>query len=139
MMSTQEDDMNGKTWEEMAAITLEAGRRVRAGERQVDVARALGIPTSTLADWARNGGWRRKDLKAVRDAQHGEQIQKLIAGMVSAERETDNAHAAQMREVLEASKAELDAIAPGAMFPGAMGEGAVGGLRPGCPPGCSLC
>ena len=50
-----------------AALAAEAERRVRSGEKQADVADAIGVPSSTLADWARSGGWRRKDLAFERN------------------------------------------------------------------------
>jgi hypothetical protein len=116
--------MYGKTRQEMIEITVEAERRVRAGEARAEVARALGIPLSTLSGWAHRGGWRRKDLVAVRDAERGQVASKLIAALTVAEREKMEERAEKMREAIEASKAELEAIAPGEL-PGAMGEGPV--------------
>ncbi|MEL7454293.1 MAG: hypothetical protein AAGJ50_13075 [Pseudomonadota bacterium] len=49
------------------ALQVEAERRARAGERQVDISRELQIPRSTLAIWAAMGGWRGKDLKRERE------------------------------------------------------------------------
>jgi hypothetical protein len=117
--------MDGKTREEMVEITFEAERRVRAGEPRAEVARALGIPLSTLSGWAHRGGWRRKDLVAVRDAARGEVALAVIGDLTIAERERKAEEVAKMREALEASKAELEVIAPGGHLPGAMGEGPV--------------
>lgn len=127
--------MHGKTIPEMREITLEAERRVRAGEPRAHVAQALGIPLATLAGWAHRGGWRRKDLVAVRNVERGQMILGLIDEVTAAEREKQQADAAKMREALEASKAELEAFAPGGRLPGAhlpgaplysaMGEGPV--------------
>jgi hypothetical protein len=115
----------GKSIREQRQITLEAERRVRAGEPQVDVARALGIPPSTLAEWARRGGWRRKDLIAVRDAERGEMVLGLINQLTTEERAKSNAAAAEMRAALEASRAEFAAIIPDGMLPAASGGGPV--------------
>jgi len=117
--------MFGKTRDEMIEITLAAERRVRAGEPRSEVARSLGIPLSTLATWAHRGGWRRKDLVAVRDVERGQATLALIAELTAAEREKKLEQAEKMREALEASKAELEAIAPDGQLPGAMGEGPV--------------
>ena len=117
--------MHGKTIREMREITLEAERRVRAGEPRAEVARALGIPLSTLSGWAHRGGWRRKDLVAVRDVERGRMILGLINQVTADEREKGTADAAKMREALEASKAEFEAAASGDRLPGRMGEGPV--------------
>jgi len=57
---------------ETEELKAEAERRVRAGECRADVARSLGIPVSTLRDWALKGGWRRKDIGFVIDPERGE-------------------------------------------------------------------
>jgi hypothetical protein len=101
-----------RTVQEQREILLEAERRVRAGEPRAQVARDLGIPQSTLADWAHRGGWRRKDLVAVRDAERGKMILEVINEAAAGEREKKQADVAKMREALEASKAELAAAAP---------------------------
>lgn len=116
--------------EEVQSLINEAERRVRAGIPRAEVARALDIPLSTLAGWAHKGGWRRMDMIAVRDAERGQMILGMIDQLTAAEHEKKLAEAGRMREALEASKAELDAVAPagrlsGAQLPGAMGEGPV--------------
>jgi len=117
--------MYERTRQQMVEITLEAERRVRAGEPRAEVARALDIPISTLAHWAHRGGWRRKDLVAVRNEARGRVAREQIARITAAEHEQHAADAAKMREAIEASEAELAAIAPGGQLPGAMGEGPV--------------
>jgi len=115
----------GKTRDEMEEITLEAERRVRAGEPRAEVAQALGIPLSTLAGWAHRGKWRRKDLVTVRDAKRGAVALELIEELNAADRLTKQKEAARMHDALEASKAELETIAPGGHLPGALGEGPI--------------
>ncbi len=116
--------MYGKTQEELTAITLEAERRVRAGEPRAQVAHALGIPISTLAGRAHRGGWRRKDLVTVRDAELGKAALEMINELTAVERKTKLEQAAKMRDALETSKAELEAVAPGGRLPGARLPGA---------------
>lgn len=103
--------MYGKTIQEQREITLEAERRVRAGEPRAEVARALGIPLSTLSGWAHRGGWRRKDLVAVRNVERGKMVLGLINELTAEERQKSQAEAAKTREALEASKADFAAIA----------------------------
>jgi hypothetical protein len=117
--------MYGKTIREQYAITMEAERRVRAGESQADVAQALGIPTSTVADWARKGGWRRKDLVAVRNVARGDMILGLIDEITAEEHARQNENIQKLRQALEASKAELETVAPGGQLPLATGGGVV--------------
>jgi hypothetical protein len=117
--------MHGKTIAEMREITFEAERRVRAGEPQANVASALGIPASTLATWAQRGGWRRKDLIAVRNVARGEMVLGLIENLTAVEREKSQAKAVKLREALEVSKAEFEATAPDGRLAGAFGEGPV--------------
>lgn len=117
--------MYGKTIAEMREITLEAARRVRAGEPQVEVARALGLPPSTLATWARRGGWRRKDLIAVRDVARGEMILGLIDQVTAQEREKQEADTAKLRAALDASKAELESMTSSGQMAGGLAQGQV--------------
>jgi transcriptional regulator with XRE-family HTH domain len=117
--------MYGKTIREQYAITLEAERRVRAGESRADVAQALGIPPSTVAEWARKGGWRRKDLIAVRDEARGEMILGLIGELTAEEHARQNENVTKLRQALEASKAELETVAPGGQLPLSTGGGVV--------------
>ena len=55
-----------RTVEETRLLAAEAERRARDGESHVEIARTMEIATSTLADWALKGGWRRKDLEKER-------------------------------------------------------------------------
>ena len=64
-----------RTVQEQRELTFEAERRVPAGGPRAEVARSLGLPVSTLSDWAHRGGWRRKDLVSVRDESRGKMIQ----------------------------------------------------------------
>ncbi|HEX5008430.1 MAG TPA: hypothetical protein VFV70_15055 [Hyphomonadaceae bacterium] len=114
-----------RTVQEQRDITNEAERRVRAGERQSDVADALGLPRSTVAHWARLGGWRRKDLISVRDAERGALVLELINEVVAEEHEKRQAEAARLREALEASRAEIEAADPTGKLSGAIGEATV--------------
>jgi hypothetical protein len=89
------------------------------------VAKALGIPRSTVAHWAQKGGWRRKDLIAVRSAKRGEMILGLIDEITADEHARQNENIAKLHDALEASKAELETVAPGGQLPLATGGGAV--------------
>jgi hypothetical protein len=111
-----------RTIKEQREITIEAERRVRAGEPRAEVARALGIPLSTLSDWAHRGGWRRKDLVAVRNVERGKMVLGLINQVTADERERREADAAKLRNALEASKVEFAALAASGKLPGAMSE-----------------
>jgi hypothetical protein len=53
---------------ERELLRAEAEMRVRAGQSRADVSRELGIPLITLAQWACQDGWRKKDLEAERGA-----------------------------------------------------------------------
>jgi hypothetical protein len=112
-----------RTIQEQREILQEAERRVRAGESRAEIARALNIPLSTLAGWAHRGGWRRKDIVAVRDAERGKMILAMIGEVTAVEREKIQADAAKLREALEASKAEADAVS--GQLPGPMAGGPV--------------
>jgi len=115
--------MYGKTIQEQREIILEAERRVRAGESRAQVARDLNIPLSTLSGWAHRGGWRRKDLIAVRDAERGREMLEIIAGLTAAEREQQQKTAAKIRKAVETSEAEVAAFASGCRLSGQTGEG----------------
>jgi transcriptional regulator with XRE-family HTH domain len=114
-----------RTIQEQREITLEAARRLRAGERQSDVADSLGIPRSTVAHWARLGGWRRKDFISVRDVEQGKMVLGLINQVTAEEHARQNESVAKLREALEVSKAELEAIVPGGQLPLPTGAGVV--------------
>jgi transposase-like protein len=95
-----------------AALAAEAERRVRDGERHADVADALGVAPSTLSDWARRGGWRRKDLSFERNAARGRialaEIQEVAAGA----REAMLKRAAEMKAGASAADAAMDKADP---------------------------
>jgi hypothetical protein len=114
-----------RTVQEQRDLVVEAERRVKAGEPRAEVARALGIPVSTVAAWAHRGGWRRKDLITVRDAEMGRTALEAIAELTAEEDEKKQDRAAKLREAFEASKAEFQAIAPEGQLPGPMGEGPI--------------
>jgi hypothetical protein len=114
-----------RTVQEQRELTIEAERRVRAGEPRAEVARALGIPLSTLAGWAHRGGWRRKDIVAVRDAERGQMVLGLINELTAEEHARQTEDVAKLRAALDASKAELETIAPGGRLPLVTGGGAV--------------
>jgi hypothetical protein len=97
---------------ETAALAAEAERRVRAGEKHADVADALGVPPSTLADWARRGGWRRKDLGFERNAERGRLALQEIALMVAREREGILKQTAEAKEIAAATDAAMNKADP---------------------------
>ena len=118
------------TVQQQREMVMEAERRVRAGEPRAEVARALGIPVSTVATWAHRGGWRRKDLVTFRSDEMGQLALKVMTDLSGEESERKQNQAAELRKALEASRAEFQAIAPvgqlpGPQLPGPMGEGPV--------------
>jgi hypothetical protein len=72
-----------RTEAELAELRAEAERRVRNGERQVDVARDLGLPPTTVSGWAARGGWLRRDLKR----ENNEERAKIAAGAIESIRD----------------------------------------------------
>ena len=52
-----------RTKDEWAALRVEAGRRVRAGEVAARVAREMGVAMPTFQHWQAEDGWGLKDLK----------------------------------------------------------------------------
>jgi hypothetical protein len=64
-----------RTAAETRALKEEAERRARSGESLAEIARTMSLPTSTLSDWALQGGWRQKDLKNERS----DEIARLTA------------------------------------------------------------
>jgi transposase-like protein len=69
-----------RTVAETRTLAAEAEQRARAGESLAAIAHAMGIPTSTLSDWALKGRWRRKDLQAT----HADEIACATAERVGA-------------------------------------------------------
>jgi hypothetical protein len=114
-----------RTVQQQAEVYAEAERRVRAGESRAEVARSLDIPLSTIASWAHKGGWRRKDIVAVRNAAQGEMVLGLINQLTAKEHEQRKTETAKLREALDASKAELAATVQAVSLSAVMGEGPV--------------
>ena len=75
---------NIRTVAETRILAAEAEHRARAGESLTAIAHSMGVATSTLSDWARLGGWRRKDLE---EEQAGE-IARLTVERVAALRDS---------------------------------------------------
>ncbi|MBI1340968.1 hypothetical protein GC169_12275 [bacterium] len=61
-------------------LRAEAERLVRAGAARAEVAARLGVPGSTLAQWAQAGGWRRKDLDQETAAAIAAGLNPALAG-----------------------------------------------------------
>ncbi len=104
--------MYGRQSDNFLDVIFEAERRVRAGETQADVAEALRIPRSTLASWARNGKWRRKDLVAVRDAERAAEARLMAAHFTAAERKARQRDGEAMRTAIEDAQAEVAEVTP---------------------------
>ena len=96
-----------KTEAEVAALAAEAEKRVRRGERHVDVAEALGIPSSTLSDWARKGRWRRKDLAFERDMTRGRLALAEIEEVAARTREAILKQTAEAKELAASADAVM--------------------------------
>ena len=60
---------NIRTMAETRELEAQAEQRARAGESLSAIASAIGVPTSTLSERARKGGWRRKDLKREQEVE----------------------------------------------------------------------
>lgn len=104
--------MYGRPSNRLIDLMIQAEHRVRAGETQADVADALGIPRSTLADWARGGKWRRRDLVAVRDTERAEEARVMVAHYIAAERKVQAKNAEDMQTAIEAAQAEVAQVTP---------------------------
>jgi hypothetical protein len=96
-----------RTEAEVAALAAEAEQRVRRGERHADVAEALGIPSSTLSDWARRGRWRRKDLAFERDMARGRLALAEIEQVAARTREAVLKQAAETKEIAATADAAM--------------------------------
>jgi transposase len=72
---------------ELELLAAEAERLVRAGESRADVAHTLGVPLSTMTDWARKGGWLRRDLDAEREPEQARLVAERIAQLRAGEEE----------------------------------------------------
>jgi hypothetical protein len=101
-----------RTEAETAALAAEAERRVRSGERHADVADALGVPSSTLSDWARRGGWRRRDLAFERNAARGRIALAEIEEVATRTREAILKRTAEAKEVASGADAAMDKADP---------------------------
>ncbi len=66
-------------------LKAEAEYRVRCGQSRADVSRELGVPLPTLAQWACQDGWRKKDL----EAQRGGDATRRLADRIIKLRETE--------------------------------------------------
>ena len=95
-----------------AALAAEAERRVRGGERHADVADSLGVPSSTLSDWARRGGWRRKDLSVERNAARGRIALAEIEELAVRAREEILKSASEARAAASAADTAMDKADP---------------------------
>ena len=93
-------------------MAAEAERRVRRGERQADVAQALGVPSSTLSDWARRGGWRRKDLAFERNAARGRLALAEIEEVAARTREALLKRTTEAKEVAASADAAMAKVDP---------------------------
>jgi hypothetical protein len=107
---------------ETGALKSEAERRVRAGENRIDVAHRLGLSPSTLANWAAEGGWRRKDLDSEIDAERGRAMLGKIAAAVARDRRESAEKTAKSRELADGAQALLREADPG-------NSGAMPGLK----------
>jgi hypothetical protein len=87
----------------MMGLQYEAERLVRAGVPRAEVSRMLGVHTQTLAQWALQGQWRKKDLDLEGS---GSETQRTIRNVAAAharrrvERETLEAQAKVVRQAI---------------------------------------
>lgn len=88
-----------RPWGERELLKAEAELRVRSGQARADVARALGIPGSTLAQWACDGGWRLKDIEAETDRQRVQDCGERLRQVRRKERQQFDALEAAISEV----------------------------------------
>ncbi len=94
-------------------LKYEAEMRVRAGESRADVARALGIPLPTLAQWACQDGWRKKDLVAADGGKAIRELGARIRSLRRAEEAEEDRVLAALAELEAALKAEGREMPPG--------------------------
>jgi hypothetical protein len=87
----------------MMGLEYEAERLVRSGMPRAEVSRMLGVHTQTLAQWALQGQWRKKDLDLEGS---GSETQRTIRNVATAharrklERDTLEAQARVVREAI---------------------------------------
>ncbi len=65
---------------EIMGLQYEAERLVRQGMARAEVSRRLGVHTQTLAQWALQGGWRKKDLDYARSTEATRKTILVIRG-----------------------------------------------------------
>jgi hypothetical protein len=88
---------------EMLGLEYEAERLVREGMSRAEVSRMLGVHTQTLAQWALQGRWRKKDLDLERSGRTTKRTIRNIAGAHErrrVERETLEGQARVVREAI---------------------------------------
>lgn len=91
-----------RPWAEREILKAEAEMRVRSGQSRADVSRELGIPLPTLAQWACQGGWRRKDLEEDRAQEQVRNAGRRILAL----RARDQTRARRLKELM----AEMQAL-----------------------------
>lgn len=96
---------------ERTLLQAEAERLVRAGQSRADVARALGLSMSTLAQWAGNGGWRWKDIEQERASEIAADVGRRIAEAEEARKRACEAEAVVLTPVVDPGSVGLPGIA----------------------------
>ena len=102
-----------RSYPELMGLQVEAERLVRMGESRAEVSRRLGVHPQTLAQWALQGGWRKKDLDMERQA---EATTRTLMAIRKGNRQADEQMAARaalegfMRQAVEAHTDPLDRI-----------------------------
>ena len=114
---------NVGTPSEIEILKKESERCMRAGESRVDIARDLGVPPSTIGEWAANGLWRRKDLAFELDEERGRATLARIAQAAAAQAEESDKRVARAKELGDAAMAAMRAADP-------TGEGKPPGMAP---------
>ncbi|MDP3737397.1 MAG: hypothetical protein Q8R02_08400 [Hyphomonadaceae bacterium] len=98
-----------RTEAETELLKQEAEMRSRGGESRADISIALGVPVSTLSDWALKGRWRRKDILNVDQLNVDQIVDRAHL------REVALRHAGRRRSLLDlTARARLQAEATGA-------------------------
>jgi hypothetical protein len=93
-----------RSYPELMGLQVEAERLVRAGESRAEVSRRLGVHPQTLAQWALQGGWRKKDIDMERQA---EVTTRTLMAIRKGNRQADEQQAARaalegfMRQAVE--------------------------------------
>ena len=109
---------NARTPSEIEALKTEAERRVRAGENRIDVARTLGVSTSTLSNWAAAGAWRRKDIDAEINEERGRTVMTTIAEAMARDHEEAEERMAKSRELARGVFSRMRAADDSGAMPG---------------------